>query len=39
MIALKDAPQPARELARFIMGEEGQKILGQCGFGRGDAIK
>ncbi len=39
MIVLKDAPQSATELARFIMGEEGQKILGQYGFGRGDAIK
>lgn len=39
MIVLEDAPQSAIELARFIMGEDGQKILGQYGFGRGDAIK
>jgi molybdate transport system substrate-binding protein len=39
MIVLKDAPQSATLLARFIMGEGGPKILGQYGFGRGDTIK
>jgi ABC-type molybdate transport system substrate-binding protein len=37
LIVLKDAPPSATQLARFILGEEGQAILTNYGFGRGDA--
>jgi molybdate transport system substrate-binding protein len=36
MIVLKDAPDAADRLARFILGKEGQAILAKHGFGRGD---
>ncbi len=36
MIVLKDAPAPAMELARFVLGAAGQAILTRHGFGLGD---
>lgn len=39
MIVLKDAPASATKLVQFILGEEGQAILVQHGFGRGDPVK
>jgi molybdenum ABC transporter molybdate-binding protein len=38
MIVLKDAPEPAMQLAKFILGEEGQAILVRYGFGRGNGV-
>jgi molybdate transport system substrate-binding protein len=39
MIVLKDAPAPAADLARFILGEGGQAILVRHGFGHGDPAR
>jgi molybdate transport system substrate-binding protein len=39
MIVLKDAPAPAADFARFVLGEAGQAILVKHGFGRGDPAK
>jgi len=39
MIVLKDAPAPAANFARFVLGDEGQAILAKHGFGRGDPAK
>jgi molybdenum ABC transporter molybdate-binding protein len=36
MIVFKGAPEPAMQLAKFILGEEGQAILVRYGFGRGN---
>lgn len=37
MIVLKNAPAPATDLARFILGDAGQAILARHGFGRVDS--
>jgi hypothetical protein len=39
MIVLKQAPAPAVELARFVVGDQGQAILARYGFGGGDPAK
>ena len=39
MIVLKDAPAPAHDFARFVLGGAGQSILAQHGFGRGDPAR
>jgi ABC-type molybdate transport system substrate-binding protein len=39
MIELKDSPAAATDLARFILGDEGQAILVKHGFGRGGGAK
>jgi molybdate transport system substrate-binding protein len=39
LIVLKDAPAPAAELARYLLGESGQAILVKHGFGRGKPAK
>jgi ABC-type molybdate transport system substrate-binding protein len=36
MVVLKNAPAPATEFARFVLGEAGQAILARHGFGLGD---
>jgi molybdate transport system substrate-binding protein len=39
MIVLKQAPTAASELARFMLGEQGQAILVMHGFSRGDSAR
>jgi molybdate transport system substrate-binding protein len=39
MIVLKDAPAPARDFARFVLGAPGRAILAQHGFGQGDPAR
>jgi molybdate transport system substrate-binding protein len=39
MIVLKNAPAAAADLARFILGNDGQAILVKHGFGRGDGMQ
>jgi ABC-type molybdate transport system substrate-binding protein len=39
LVVLKDAPAAAGELARFVLGKEGQAILVKYGFGGGDPAK
>jgi molybdate transport system substrate-binding protein len=39
MIVLRDAPAPAADFIRFVLGEAGQAMLAKHGFGRGDPAK
>jgi molybdate transport system substrate-binding protein len=39
IIVLKDAPAPAHDFARFVLGAPGQAILAQHGFGHGDPAR
>jgi molybdate transport system substrate-binding protein len=39
MIVLKQAPAAASELARFMLGDQGQAILMKHGFGGGDPAR